>query len=55
MVEQSDLPFRLLTRRYGAQLCYSAMVIANVFVKNPSTYAKEIESCPEDRPFFIQV
>mmetsp|Transcript_5463 Transcript_5463/g.13705 ORF Transcript_5463/g.13705 Transcript_5463/m.13705 type:complete len:400 (+) Transcript_5463:271-1470(+) len=36
MVEQSDLPFRRLCRKYGANLCYTPMINARYFVKKQS-------------------
>jgi len=55
MVDQSELPFRLLTRRYGAQLCYTPMVNANQF-NNSSAYREEVlaEANAADRPLVVQ-
>lgn len=56
MVDQSELPFRLLARRYGTQLCYTPMLNANQFV-NSSSYRAEVlaEACEQDRPLIAQI
>ena len=54
MVDQSELPYRMLCRKYGADLAYTPMFHSLNF-KNSDTYrAREFATCPEDRPLFVQ-
>ena len=50
MVGGSELPFRLLARRYGAELCYTPMIYSERFVGDAAYRAAELRTCAEDAP-----
>jgi tRNA-dihydrouridine synthase 1 len=54
MVDQSDLAFRMMTRKYGAQLVYTQMFNANSFLESREYREMNFTTCPADRPLFVQ-
>lgn len=54
MVRYSKLPFRLLCRRYGADLCYTPMILADGFVRSERARTVELSTCALDRPLVVQ-
>jgi tRNA-dihydrouridine synthase 1 len=56
MVDQSDLPFRLLARRYGANLCYTPMIHSRLFVTSKQYRSKFSGTWLDaDRPLIAQL
>lgn len=54
MVGASDLAFRLMTRRYGASLCYTPMFYSDRFVQDADYRERVFQTVPEDRPLVVQ-
>lgn len=57
MVDQSDLPFRLLCREYGVNLCFTPMVHAKLFMNNQKyRQSFTLQHLPsQDRPLIAQI
>ncbi|KAJ0239093.1 Uncharacterized protein HA466_0235990 [Hirschfeldia incana] len=53
MVDNSELPFRLLCQKYGAQAAYTPMLHSRIFTETDNRN-KEFTTCKEDRPLFVQ-
>ncbi|KAH9973373.1 dihydrouridine synthase-domain-containing protein [Lactifluus volemus] len=62
MVDQSELAWRTLSRRYGAQLAYTPMINAKMYANNKRNGYREVafnttfgeEGGPGDRPLIVQ-
>ena len=46
MVDQSELPFRMLCRKYGATAAYSPMLHSRLFAEDAKYRTKEFSTCP---------
>ena len=55
MVDGSALPFRMLVRRYGAQLAFTPMLHAKMMVTSPSYCRDYFTTAPGDRPLIAQL
>ncbi|XP_010263445.1 PREDICTED: tRNA-dihydrouridine(16/17) synthase [NAD(P)(+)]-like [Nelumbo nucifera] len=54
MVDNSELPFRMLCRKYGAGAAYTPMLHSRIFSENEKYRTQEFTTCKEDRPLFVQ-
>ncbi|XP_059282348.1 uncharacterized protein LOC132036125 isoform X2 [Lycium ferocissimum] len=54
MVDNSELPFRMLCRKYGAEGAYTPMLHSRIFSENDKYRSLEFTTCKEDRPLFVQ-
>jgi tRNA-dihydrouridine synthase 1 len=57
MVDQSDLPYRILCRRYGADLCYSQMLNVQTFIDHKHYRESNCATLPNrgEKPFIVQL
>jgi len=51
----SDLPFRLLCRKYGASLCYTEMISCHGLVYDKNMTLQMTRTVPEEKPVALQL
>ncbi|EQC40134.1 hypothetical protein SDRG_02784 [Saprolegnia diclina VS20] len=54
MVDQSEYAFRQLCRQYGAQLCYTPMLHAKVFLSDTTYQAQRLDIMADEGPTIVQ-
>lgn len=55
MVNQSFISYRLITRKYGADLCYTPMIHSRNFIEHETFRKQNFHSTPEDSPLIAQI
>ncbi len=55
MVDQSELPFRLLCRELGTDLCYTPMLHARLFTEVGAYREQHFDPAPADEPLVAQL
>ena len=54
MAGVSDLPFRLISRSFGAPLAFTEMIDINAISQRDKRTTHMLSSCPDDRPLGVQ-
>lgn len=51
----TNLPFRLIARHFGCELCFTEMISANGLIRESAKTSDYLKTCPEDQPLGVQL
>jgi tRNA-dihydrouridine synthase B len=51
----TNLPFRLIARHFGCDLCVTEMISANGLIRESAKTIEYLKTCPEDQPLGVQL
>jgi len=51
----TNLPFRLIARRFGCEMCFTEMISANGLIRKSAKTIEYLKTCPEDQPLGVQL
>ena len=51
----TNLPFRLIARRFGCEMCFTEMISANGLIRKSSKTVEYLKTSPEDQPLGVQL
>ncbi len=51
----TNLPFRLIARRFGCDMCFTEMISANGLIRESARTIEYLKTCPEDQPLGVQL
>jgi tRNA-dihydrouridine synthase B len=55
MVDVTDLPYRMLCRKYGASIAYTEMINIGAIIHENKKTKMMMETAPEDKPLGVQI
>jgi nifR3 family TIM-barrel protein len=51
----TNLPFRIIARRFGCEMCFTEMISANGLIRESAKTIEYLKTCPEDQPLGVQL
>jgi tRNA-dihydrouridine synthase B len=51
----TNLPFRMIARQFGCELCFTEMISANGLIRESAKTVEYLKTCQEDKPLGVQI